>query len=321
MAGTNVSLTGVGIALGANVTGGTTSPDTVGLNATTGTISQSSGAITGFTLTALSTGGTTLNDANQVTDLGTSTNSGAGGFTLNDNQALTVTGPVNAGTGSLSLTSAGLLSVDAALTAGTNVSLTAGGAISQNVTGTITAAGLNAKTESNSGGSITLTDAGNAVGQATLTSLNTAGTVFAGGAIAFVDGVPLTIVKFSATEPGVATTGSIQIATTGASMTVATGATVTGGVVEIGLPGATDMFTNDGQVIATGSGGPPGGDVVILANLMSLSGGTIAASNGAVVLGPFTTTFDVTLGGTASSTILALGQTDLASITAALTQI
>jgi hypothetical protein len=99
-AGTNVALQGAGIALAAGVTGGLAGGDTVSLAATTGPISQSAGVITGATLIATSTGGTTLDDTNQVADLGASTNTGAGGFALVDGQPLTVTGVLtDTGTG------------------------------------------------------------------------------------------------------------------------------------------------------------------------------------------------------------------------------
>jgi filamentous hemagglutinin family protein len=70
----------------------------------TGTIGESgSGAIEAGALKGSSSGGTALNGANQIADLDTFTNSGAGGFALTNVGTLTVDGEVNAGTGNLSL--------------------------------------------------------------------------------------------------------------------------------------------------------------------------------------------------------------------------
>jgi hypothetical protein len=93
------------------------------------------------TLTGRSTGGTTLNDANRITDLGAFTNSGGGNFSLTDTTALAVTGVVSAGSGNLSLNVGGPLTLASDLDAGGTVSLTAGGAITQ-AAGTIHAANL-----------------------------------------------------------------------------------------------------------------------------------------------------------------------------------
>ena len=65
-----------------------------------GTVSQSPpGTIAVGTLTGTSTGGTILTSANSVDTLGSFINSGAGGFTFTNNKSLTVTGPINGGTG------------------------------------------------------------------------------------------------------------------------------------------------------------------------------------------------------------------------------
>ena len=156
--------------------------------------------------------------------------------------------------GNIALQGAGI-TLNQAVTAGTaNVALTSTGTISQSASGSITAADLDAETELDAGGSITLTGSGNEVTNATLTSLDAAGTGLSTGSIAFVDGSPLTIVNQGGLNFGVLTLGAVQLADTGATMMVHSIAAVSGSSVEIGLSGATALFTNDGAVSATGTG-------------------------------------------------------------------
>ena len=70
----------------------------------TGTIGESTGTIDSGTLTGSSSGGATLNGANQVATLLAFTNTGSGGFALTDGEGLAVNGAVNSGTGNLALT-------------------------------------------------------------------------------------------------------------------------------------------------------------------------------------------------------------------------
>src|SRR6202012_110906 len=91
---TLITTTG-GIALDANLTGGTVTLTS------SGTISQDSttSVITATELTGSSASGTTLGGANLIGTLGAFTNTGAGGFTLVDAEALDVPGVVDAGSG------------------------------------------------------------------------------------------------------------------------------------------------------------------------------------------------------------------------------
>jgi hypothetical protein len=74
------------------------------------TISQSGiGIITAGTLTGSAGGATVLNTANQIANLGAFTNTG-GNLALTDDRGLTITGPVNAGAHSVTLTVFGTLS-------------------------------------------------------------------------------------------------------------------------------------------------------------------------------------------------------------------
>ncbi len=116
-----------------------------------GVLSESvQGAVTAASLTGGSSGGATLNGANQIATLDAFTNSGAGGFALNDGQALTVSGVVNAGSGNVALkTTVGGISIANTVSAGAQATLTSAGTLGETGPGAVDAASL---TGSSAGG-------------------------------------------------------------------------------------------------------------------------------------------------------------------------
>src|SRR5208282_6034137 len=108
-----------------------------------GTIGQTAGVITAGTLTGSSIGGATLNDANLVTDLGAFSNATSGALSFTNNQSFTTTGTISDTVGALSLiTTTGNITEDSAITGtGQTVTLTSAGTISQ-TSGVITAGTL-----------------------------------------------------------------------------------------------------------------------------------------------------------------------------------
>ena len=98
------------------------------------------GTITAGVLRGTTKNGVTLNGANDLTALGTFTNTGGGGFSLTNGDWLHVLGAVNVGAGDLSLiTTANGIVIDGDLTAGGTVALNAGSGIWQNPNSIITA--------------------------------------------------------------------------------------------------------------------------------------------------------------------------------------
>jgi hypothetical protein len=169
----NIDLTATGSAL-------TASGAPVSLTATNGTIDEGGkGVVTAATLTGSSVGGATFDTtSNAVGTLGPFSDSSNGNITLADSQALTVTGAVSLGTGTLTLTSAGALAGNGAtITAGTLTGSSAGGALFddpsnaiakfQNFTNTVggdvvvaTGVNLTAKSITNTVGTIELVSTG-----------------------------------------------------------------------------------------------------------------------------------------------------------------
>ena len=85
-----------------------------------------SGSISAAALNGSSVGGATLTNANQLTDLGIFTNTGAGGFALTNAAPLTVNGTVTTGGGGITLnTGASQLTVSSPLLSTGTISLTA----------------------------------------------------------------------------------------------------------------------------------------------------------------------------------------------------
>jgi filamentous hemagglutinin family protein len=296
-----------------------------------GSISQSAAIMVG-TLTGSSTGGTFLDFpgvANNIANLGPFTDSSLFGISLTNAQPLTVTGPVNTGsTGSINLTTTGAgsdMTLAAGLTAPT-VILSSAGAITQTV-GTITAGNLEVE----------------ATGQVALGGPNAVGLLSAtisGAANGFLfrnDQRDLTIQSVPGDGTGFAglTTngGSIEVVTTGTStsgfnLTIANnpplGTVVSsgGGPITLMAGGHGGTFTNGGAIASGGL--TTSGNIVILADAMTLSAGSINAggsgTSGSVVLGPVASTNSVALG-TSSAGALSLLPADLASISAGMLQI
>jgi filamentous hemagglutinin family protein len=204
-----------GIPLPAVMTGPTPNPLS-GITSQAGglTVSVTGPGTTGFPLTVaapvLSIGGPTVLTA-----------SGTGG-------SLIVNAAVgNASSGSMTLTGgSGGISIDAPITSGQRapvygVNLVAMGPITEGAAGSITAPALRALTKNDAGAPIILTNAANAVSiDATLTTLNAAGTALAPGDIAFADSSGFTVTPVAGNgqgglELGANTTGNISLSAGG----------------------------------------------------------------------------------------------------------
>ncbi len=177
-------------------------------------------------------------------------------------------------------------------------SVTAGGALTQ--IAPIKAQNLVAVTLLDTGAPITLDGLANAVpGNVTLSALNAAGAASAPGAISFIDSTGFTVFGLAAPQLGVVNQGQNIVLVS----------TLAGGTI-----------TNTGKIDSTG-GAAASSDILILADLMTLNGGTInAGAAGRVIFGPHAVGRGITLGGTAANT-LSLTNLDLAPITAGLLQI
>jgi len=151
----------------------------------TGTLGESgAGLIMGRAVTGSSGGGTTLNGANEVSDLDAFTNTGAGGFAFTDAVSLTVAGPVKAGSGNLTLTTTGAtgnIAIKQTVTSGGTIDLVSVGTIRQSNAGIITAGTL----------------AGSSAGSTTLVAANQIGSLGTftntGGKFSLTDDQALTI--------------------------------------------------------------------------------------------------------------------------------
>ncbi len=186
------------------------------------------------------------------------------------------------------------------------LSVAAGGAITQ--ADPIIAPSLVARTLNDAGAPIILDDLGNRIpGDVTLSALNRSGAAAAPGAITFVDSTGFTVVPvgspFPAVELGVVNRGQpIILAATSAGA----------------------RLTNDGTIDSTGGAAAGGGDIALLADAMTLAGGTVNAGAARVVLGPYNPTRTIRLvglGGDAVATSLNLTNADLATVTTSLLQI
>jgi hypothetical protein len=211
-----------------------------------GTISQNSdGIITATTLTGGSVGGTTLNGANQITDLGAFTNSGAGGFALTDGKTLTINDAVNAGTGSLSLTTVGAgsnIAIDKSATAGGAATLASAGTIAEGSGAFIAASEL----------------VGTASGTTTLGGPNLIATLGGftneSGAFVLTDGESLSIEGVLDAGGGAVTlTGKDAIRESGTGAIDA--ASLTGSTSGAATFGGTNLITDLGAFANSGSGG------------------------------------------------------------------
>ena len=146
-------------------------------------IESVAGALSAASLTGGASGTVTLNGANLIANLGAFANAGSGEIALKSGEALTVTGAVNSGTGSLKLvTTAGGMTLKNQLTSGGQVTLTSAGTIGESASETIDASSLTGS----SVGSVTLNGA-NLV--ATLNAFTDTST----GGFALTDGETLTV--------------------------------------------------------------------------------------------------------------------------------
>lgn len=243
--------TGSNLALHSSLTA---SGNTVSL-VSAGTISQTGGIITANTLTGSSVGGASMPNGNSVANFGAWSDTGAGstGLKFTDGVTLTTAGTISS-TGPIFLSAINEpdLILNTNINSGGTLALFANGNISQ-TGGGITAPGLIAVTQLDAGGSITLNSATNAItGNATLTSLITAGTALAGGAISLTDGSSITIASLGGLQTGVATTGAASVVD-GGNLTIAASALVTGGGVALAAAG--NFVNNEGADAVTATGG------------------------------------------------------------------
>jgi filamentous hemagglutinin family protein len=105
----------------------------VTLNSTGNIAETALGSITAASLTGSSTDGASLNNSNNmIGTLDAFTNTGSGSFALMDGEALTVSGAVNGGAGSIALTTtSGGIGIASQLTAGVKVDLVSAATISE----------------------------------------------------------------------------------------------------------------------------------------------------------------------------------------------
>ena len=305
----NVTLQGSSITQTAGAIQATSGGATVIL-ASIGAISQTGGTVLATTLTgSLPAASVSLPQANVVGTLGTFTATGAFTF-ANGSTALTVTGPIVAGTGptgDASITTTGALTVSGSIT-GQNVTL-AGSVIGQGAgtitasnaaTGTITLNGGGAYTETGgtlsaavlSGTLASLSAPGaNAVAAVSALSvtggiaLNTTGalsinnTVSAGtGDAVFVSGAGITV-------NGTLSSTSRAVALTGTSVNLVAGSSVTAGTQFDASVGATAASVNGGGNI--GLAGTLSAPIVRLGVAEGIAGSDGLKSTSLVVAGPF----------------------------------
>jgi filamentous hemagglutinin family protein len=249
------------------------------INATTldliaaGSINQNGGAITATTFMGSSNGPATLSYVFITNFGGFTTNNGALSLQLSGidstSTAINVTGPINTGTGSLSLTTFGysnVLNIDAPLTAST-IALSSAGSVTQSSAGIITTSALTGS----AGGSVPLETVA-------LTANNAVANL---GAFEAEGGFTLNnATALSVTGAIDARSGNLSLTTTGAGSNLAIDASLTGTAISlvssatlyintnIVIPGAGKLSLttgpNDSYVIASGdsitfTGGPSSG--------------------------------------------------------------
>lgn len=259
LTGANVSLSGnQGITLANNVL----ATRALNLTSSGGAITQTGGLLNTPLLTGSSQGVTTLNQGNQISQLG---NFAANGFSLTNAGALTVAGPLNS-TGSVALTTtSGDLTLQGAVS-GTDVSLTAsGGAVDQSG-GAITAGRLSGS----STGGTSLTQGGNAIGNL--------GNYSSGGDFSLTDANALTV------SGALNSAGNVAL-TAGGGLTLA--GTVNGRTVAL----KAGTINQTGGMLTTGTltGQSSGSTLLTQANQIGslgnyTSGGDFSLTNGASIV-------------------------------------
>jgi filamentous hemagglutinin family protein len=225
----------------------------------TGTIAESTGTIDAGSLTGSSDGVTRFNGSNLIGTLGAFTNAGAGGFSLIDGEALTINGAVNAGSGTLALTTtSGNLSIANVLTTTGATTLTSAGTLKESGSGAIDALSLGGS----SAGGTTLNGANE------IATLNTFTNTGAGG-FALSDGETLTV--NGAVNSGA---GNLSLATTSGNIAIKSQLTA----------GNQAALTSEGTLIESGSG------AISAATLTGSSDGTTSlnGANQIATLGAFT---------------------------------
>jgi filamentous hemagglutinin family protein len=246
-----------------------------------GTLSESTaGTIAAGTLTGSSVTGTSLNNFNQISNLGAFANTTSGGLSVTDNQTLTTTGTVSNTVGALSLTTTtGDLKLNSAITGtGQTVTLTSAGAISQ--TGVITAGTL-------TGSSVSGTVLGDANMVGTFGGFSNSTT----GALDFTDNQSFSTAGTISNTVGAlnltATTGNITLGTvtgTGQTITISSSGTVT----------QTALTTISGAGLELVGGGN--------FTLNNTSVGALAGNVGTLSFGDGTAVTVTTVGGTTGLT-------------------
>jgi hypothetical protein len=223
-----------------------------------GTIAATGATITAGTLTGSSAGGASFdNTSNAIGTLGPFSNTGAGAITVADGEALTVTGAVSIGTGTLTLTSAGAISADGAtITAGTLAGSSAGGASFGNTSNAI---GTFGPFNDTANGGVTLADSRAltvsgvvSLGTGTL-SLTSTGAISGNGATitaGTLTGSSVGGASFDNASNAIGTFGSFSNTGGGVTVADAEGLTVTG-VVSIGT--GTLTLTSAGAISADGA--------------------------------------------------------------------
>ncbi|HEX3881015.1 MAG TPA: filamentous hemagglutinin N-terminal domain-containing protein, partial [Stellaceae bacterium] len=253
---------------------------------TTGTIDDGGvGQVTGVgTLTGTSSGGTTLNQSNQIATLGNFTNTGAGGF-----QLITATAPLTQTVGTTIDGGSGTIAINTTVQtftqSGTLTTTNSGGSavvladIGTLTIGTITAAS----------GEVALGTIGHTVGTVTETGTITASEL----AVESTSSVTLGQANVVSQLGTVTASGNFVFDNT-AALEVLSGATVNAGAGTILIDNGGTALTLDAtslvETTATGS-------AVTLQNTAALgTNGAITASSGTVVLGTAGNTVGATVG-------------------------
>jgi len=236
--------------------------------------SNSDGKITATTLAGSSVGAVALNAANVITNLAAFSTGGNYGLSLTDASDLTVSGAVNAGTGTLALTTTGTghdILVNKTLKGGL-VKLTSAATIAANADGKITATTLSGS----SAGAVLLT-AANVI--TNLAAFSTGGN----NAFSLTDAHDLAVT--GAVNAG---TGALVLRTTGSGSDLVINKSLKGGAITLASAGTVTEDASHGAITATTlAGSSVGGTslgganlIATLSNFKNTGAGNIALKNG-----------------------------------------